>query len=65
MFLRKLLSSVWFIHLMVFLAFFALSGYIMLNISGLLFFVALSFAGAVCGAFIRTIDAVHKKVYDQ
>ena len=56
--LRIFLSSVWFIHLCVFLALFALLGYIMLDVIILLFFVALSFAGAVCGAFIRVIDVI-------
>jgi hypothetical protein len=55
--LRNLLSAVWFIHTAVFLALFALLGYIKLNNNNLLFFVALSFSGAMCGAFIRTIDA--------
>jgi len=53
--LRNILKSTWFIHLNVFLGLLALFGYIMTDLNFLLFFVALSFAGAVCGSFIKVI----------
>jgi hypothetical protein len=56
--MRQVLAAFWFIHLMVFLGLFALIGYLITTYSFLLFFVALSFSGAVCGAFIKVIDTV-------
>ncbi|MDO9182649.1 MAG: hypothetical protein Q7U04_09585 [Bacteriovorax sp.] len=66
--IRKILSSFWFIHLMVGLGFFALFGYIALDVfldnkygKFLLLCVALSFCGAVCGSFIKVIDTINNK----
>ena len=55
---RKILKNFWFIHFLVFLGFFALLGYLLSNENYLIFFVTLSFAGAICGSFIRVIDAL-------
>jgi len=57
---RKILSNLWLIHAEVLAGLFALYGYIMTDNRLLLICVALSFAGAVCGAFIRVIDAMKK-----
>lgn len=57
---RKFLSNFYFIHLEVCLGLLALFGYIVTKKDFLVFFVALSFAGAVCGSFIRVIDALNK-----
>ena len=59
--LRSVLGSLWFIHLLVFAGMGALFGFIMLSQSLLLLCVALSFAGAICGAFIRVLDAVRER----
>ncbi|MBU0722445.1 hypothetical protein KKA93_03255 [Patescibacteria group bacterium] len=59
--IRKTLSSVWFIHSMVGLGLFALFGYIKFDNKYFLLCVALSFSGAICGAFIRVIDAIVNK----
>lgn len=58
---RKILSNIWFIHLMVPLGLFALWGYIELDNKYLLLGVFLSFAGAMCGSFIRVVDAINIK----
>ncbi|MCX6754335.1 MAG: hypothetical protein NTU81_00695 [Candidatus Nomurabacteria bacterium] len=58
--IRKFLGNFYFIHLEVFLGLFALLGYIINGQKLLVFFVALSFAGAICGSFISVIDAVNK-----
>ncbi len=55
---RSLLGHLWFIHLLVFLGLGALFGSIMLQQNLLWLCVALSFAGAICGAFIRVLDAI-------
>jgi hypothetical protein len=55
--LRNMLGSFWFIHLVVVAGLAALFGTIM-GIKYLVFFVVLSFAGAICGSFIRVIDAI-------
>lgn len=58
--LRKVLGAYWFIHAMVILGLAALAGTLMAS-KYLLFFVVLSFAGAICGSFIRVIDTINKK----
>jgi hypothetical protein len=58
---RNVLGSLWFIHMLVFLGIGALFGCVMLNQNLLLLCVALSFAGALCGAFIRVLDAIREK----
>jgi len=55
---RKIISNFWFIHLMPLLGLLALWGYIEIDNRYLLLCVALSFSGAICGAFIRVIDAI-------
>lgn len=57
---RKILSNFWFIHSMVLLGLLALWGYIESDNEYILFGVVLSFSGAICGAFIRVIDAIKK-----
>ena len=57
---RKFLGNFYFIHFEVFLGLFALFGYIMTNLKFLIFFVVLSFVGAICGSFIRVIDLLKK-----
>lgn len=57
---RKFLGNFYFIHAEVCLGLFALFGYFMTKNEFLLFFVVLSFAGAICGSFIRVIDAINK-----
>lgn len=56
--IRKLLGNFYFIHFEVALGLFAFLGFMTTDINILLFFTTLSFAGSVCGAFIRVIDAV-------
>ena len=57
---RKFLGNFYFIHFEVFLGLFALFGYIMTDVKFLIFFTTLSFAGAICGSFIRVIDEIKK-----
>ena len=59
--LRKVLSHKLFIHGMVLLGLFALWGYVETGGGYILLGVAASFAGAVCGAFIRVIDKIGRK----
>ncbi len=56
--MRKILGDFKFIHAMVFLGLFALFGFLTSGLQFLVFFVVLSFAGAICGSFIRTIDKI-------
>ena len=56
--IRKFLGNFYFIHFEVFLALFALFGYLMTNQKILMFFIVLSLAGALCGSFIRVVDAI-------
>lgn len=58
--IKKVLSNVWFIHLVVGLGIFALWGYVEGN-KYLLLLAALSFSGAMCGAFNRVINAIKNK----
>ena len=59
--LRTLLSSFGLIHFLVALGLLSTLGWTLTNTSLLIFFSALSFAGAICGAFIRVIDKSCKK----
>ena len=56
--IRKFLGNFYFIHLEVFLGLFALIGFLIGNYKFLIFFIVLSFAGAICGSFIRLIDSI-------
>ena len=58
--IRTYLSQLWFIHAMVTLGLFALWGYIETNNQYILLGLALSWAGAMCGSFVRVIDALGK-----
>ncbi len=59
--IRKFLGSKLFIHGMVLLGLFAMLGVIKTGNLYILFGVALSFLGALCGAFIRVIEAIKSK----
>jgi Na+/H+ antiporter NhaC len=59
--LRKVLSNWAFIHLLVLLGFLALAGLLFTSVSWFILFVALSFTGAICGAFIKVIDTIKEK----
>lgn len=56
--IRKVLSHKLFIHGLALLGIFALWGYIETQNSYILLGVAASFAGAVCGSFVRVIDKI-------
>lgn len=56
--IRNFLGSKWFIHGMVLLGLCALWGYIETENKYILLGVAASFAGAVCGAFVKVIDEI-------
>jgi hypothetical protein len=56
--IRTIVSNFWLIHLFVFAGLFALIGAILGGQPWLLVLMALSFSGAVCGGFIRVIDAI-------
>ena len=58
---RAFLSHKLFIHGLVLLGLVALWGWIETDNRYILLGVAASFAGAVCGAFIRVIDAIKNK----
>jgi hypothetical protein len=58
---RRIISSTWFIHLMVPLGLSALWGSIELDNEYLLLCVFLSFSGATCGSFIRVVDAIRSE----
>jgi len=57
---RKILSSAWSIHFFVVLGLFALLGYLVDDNDLLIFFCVLSFAGAICGSFIKVVDTINK-----
>lgn len=57
--IRKFLGNFYFIHFEVLLGLFALFGYLIKDTKFLLFFTVLSFAGAICGSFIRVINAIN------
>ncbi len=59
--MRKFLGHIWFIHGLVLLGLFALYGVVSTGNLYILLGVAASFLGAVCGAFIRVIDAIKKQ----
>ena len=56
--MRAVLGNFWFIHGLVLLGLVALWGVIATGEPYILLGVVLSFAGALCGAFIRVLDAV-------
>ncbi len=60
--MRKFLSNIWFIHGLVFLGLFALLGVIISGNLYILLGMAASFLGALCGAFIRVIDAARERI---
>jgi len=60
--MRKIFGSFLFIHLLVALGLLALIGELITEAKFLQFFVVLSFAGAVCAAFIRTIDTIKANI---
>jgi hypothetical protein len=59
--IRKIVGTLWLMHVEVLASLFALYGYLITDNKLLLICVALSFAGAICGASIRVIDAVNKR----
>ena len=58
---RRVLRNFWFIHGLVMLGMLALWGSIEQDNEYILLGVYLSFSGAMCGAFIRVIDAVRNR----
>lgn len=58
---RKILGNFWFIHSMVLLGLLALWGFIEQDNEYILLGVYMSFSGAMCGAFIRVVDAIRSK----
>jgi hypothetical protein len=58
--MRQLLSRFWFIHLCALLGCAAIYGYLQTDSAGIAVCIGLSFSGAVCGSFIRVIDAVKR-----
>ena len=56
--LRTFLSNFWTIHIFMAMGLLALSGVLFMDNKYLIFFVVLSFAGAVCGSFIKVIDTI-------
>ena len=56
--IRKFLSNKIFINILVFLGLAALLGFIMTDNKYLLLCIYLSFAGAICGSFIKVIDKI-------
>jgi len=59
--MRKFLSNTYFIHGLILLGLFALWGVIETGILYILFGMAISFLGAICGGFIRVIDEIRKQ----
>jgi len=59
--LRKLVSNTIFIHIITILGFLSLWGSIASENNMLFLLVALSFLGAICGAFIKVLDAIKEK----
>ena len=55
---RTILGNIWFIHSMIPLGLLALWGFIESDNKYLLLCVSLSFSGAMCGSFIRVLDAI-------
>jgi hypothetical protein len=58
---RKILGHFWFIHSMVLLGLLALWGFIEQDNDYILLGVYMSFSGAMCGAFIRVVDAIRSR----
>lgn len=58
---RAVLGNFWFIHAMVLLGLLALWGFIEQDNAYILLGVYLSFSGAMCGAFIRVVDAIRSR----
>ncbi len=59
--IRKFLSNLLFIHALLLLGLFALWGYIETNNKYILLGLAMSFSGAICGAFARTLDIIRSR----
>jgi uncharacterized membrane protein len=59
--IRRVLGSMAMIHGLVLLGLFALWGYIETGAAYILLGMAASFAGAVCGGFVRVIDTIKQK----
>lgn len=59
--IRKFVSNTIFIHFLAILGGAALYGYIASGNQYILLGLYFSFAGAICGAFIRVIDAIKSK----
>lgn len=57
---RSFLSNFYFIHFLVALGVFSLFGYLQTDQEYILLGMTMSFAGAICGSFIRVIDAVNQ-----
>jgi len=58
--LRRFLSHIVFIHVLVALGILALWGFLATHQAILALLCALSFSGAVCGSLIRVIDAIKR-----
>ncbi len=58
--MRRFLSSIWFIHSLIALGLLSILGVIVTKNLYILLGTAASFMGAICGAFIRVIDAIKK-----
>lgn len=59
--LRKVLSNWMFIHFLVVLGLLSLFGIVFASLNVLIIPAVLSFAGAICGAFIKVIDTIKEK----
>ncbi len=58
--IRNFLGNKIFIHIMVILGFAALYGFIATGDKYLMLCIALSFAGSICGSFIKVIDKIEQ-----
>ncbi|MEI7668181.1 MAG: hypothetical protein WCI62_04255 [Erysipelotrichaceae bacterium] len=56
--IRTVLSNFIFIHFLVGLGLLSLVGYLQLDNQWIALGMTASFAGAICGSFIRVIDAI-------
>ncbi len=55
--MRHLLSNIWVIHVCVAAGLVAIFGFVQTGNPIIAVCIGLSFSGAVCGAFVRVIDA--------